>query len=203
MKELTRGIAFIALLLAGVAAFATENEDPWRKSYSLEANGKYAAAAAVIEPMASRGEDAEFAILRLGWLHYLAGEFNDSIRAYRTALEHNPRSIDARLGIALPLMAQQRWREAMRYLKQVTDDSPFHYLANLRLLACEEGLRQWEHLAAHAQSLHERYPADATILVYLARARAWQGKHDLARQAYRSVLHRAPGNLEARRYLNQ
>ncbi len=196
-----RTIGMLAVMAWLGAAQAWAGDDPWSKSYALEANGNYGAAAAVIAPLAKEEGDRELVWLRLGWLHYLAGEYHDAIRAYRKALDLNPRSLEARLGLALPLMAQHRWREAMMYLDQVLAISPYHYLANLRMMACEEGLRRWDELLARAMEMHSRYPSDATVLIYMARAYAWQGKRDLARETYRKVLHRAPGNLEARRFL--
>ncbi len=194
------------LLMLGVlipTAAKAENKNVWSDSYALEANGKYEKAAALIAPLRDNGNESELATLRYGWLNYLQGNFNDAIHAYKQALERNNRSLDARLGIALPLMAQQRWNEASRYLKQVLAQSPYNYVAHVRLMACEEGLRKWETLAKHALSLSASYPSNATILVYLARAYAWQGKRELAKAAYQRVLVRVPGHLEARRYLNQ
>jgi len=194
----------VALLSWNMWAQADEvNQSVWSQSYSLESNGQYEKAAAVIQPMIESQDVGEFALMRYGWLNYLQGNFNDAIRAYKTALERNKHSFDARLGIALPLMAQQRWREAARYLTQVVEQSPSHYLANIRLMACEEGLRQWETLAKHAQMMGMYYPTDVSAQVYLARAYAWQGEKILAMQAYRQVLVRMPSHLEALKYVNQ
>jgi len=182
---------------------AEVNQSVWSQSYSLEGQGQYEKAAAVLQPMIDSQDEGEFALMRYGWLNYLQGNFNDAIRAYKTGLERNPRSFDARLGMALPLMAQRRWHEAVRYLTQVIDQSPAHRLANLRLMMCEEGLRQWETLAKHAQTVAMRYPSDVSAQVYLARAYAWQGKKILAMQAYRQVLIRMPNHVEALKYVNQ
>ncbi len=190
-----------AMFMPAVSQAASNSA--WSDSYALEANGKYEKAAALMVPLLSKGDENELALLRYGWLNYLQGNFNDAIKAYKQALERNQRSFDARLGIALPLMAQQRWNEASRYLKQVLAQSPYNYLANIRMMACEEGLRKWETLTKHSLSLSAYYPSNATILVYLARAYAWQGKAALAKSAYRKVLVRVPGHLEASRYLNQ
>jgi tetratricopeptide (TPR) repeat protein len=147
--------------LSGVAGAA--GSSVWSDSYALESNGQYEKAAALIAPLMGKGEESELAVLRYGWLNYLQGNHNDAIRAYKRALERNPRSFDARLGVALPLMAQQRWNEAARYLNQVIAQSPYNYPAHVRLMACEEGLRKWETLAAHSMKLAAYYPSDATI----------------------------------------
>jgi len=136
-------------------------------------------------------------------LTYLQGNYNDAIRAYKRALERNSRSLEARLGIARPLMAQQRWKEASSFLDQVLAFSPFNYTAHIDRMVCEEGLRDWRVLEKHAAYLTAYYPSDATILVYLARAYAWQGQKERAASIYRRVLLRYPEHLEAIRFLNQ
>ncbi|RLL51330.1 hypothetical protein D8Y20_09595 [Mariprofundus sp. EBB-1] len=178
-----------------------ETKSPWSTSYTLEANGEYEKAASVIYPFTDNSDENEFALIRYGWLNYLQGNFNDSIQSYQRALDRNNRSIDARLGIALPLMAQRRWSSAMNYLKQIIGLSPLNYTAHVRLMVCEEGLRNWETLEKHAKEVSANYPTDATAIVYLARAYAWQGKKIEAQEAYKRVLVRYPENLEAIRYL--
>jgi len=191
----------VAIIMPSISQAASKNV--WSNSYALEANGKYEKAAALMVPLLNKGSEHELALLRYGWLNYLQGNYNDAIKAYKHSLERNQRSFDARLGIALPLMAQQRWNEASRYLKQVLAQSPYNYLAHIRLMACEEGLRKWDTLAKHSQSLAAYYPSNASTLVYLARAYAWQGKNELAKGAYQRVLARIPGHVEATRYLNK
>jgi TolA-binding protein len=69
-------------------------------------------------------------------------------------------------------------------------------------MVAEEGLRQWQRLAEHATAVAIRYPSDATLLVYLARAQAQRGLTDQARAAYAAVLERFPGHEEAEAYLS-
>ena len=171
--------------------------DPWSESYRLEAEGKYAEASAAMEKVYAVRPINEFAVLRHAWLHYLLKQYNDAMREYKHALELNPNSIDARLGLTLTLLAQERWGDAEQYARQVIETSPWHYQANLRLMASEEGAKQWKQLALHARQLATYYPSDATIMVYLARAEARLGNVERALVAYRQVLERVPGHLEA------
>ncbi|MDQ6954835.1 MAG: hypothetical protein Q9M20_05270 [Mariprofundaceae bacterium] len=192
---------FLVLLAFAIPASAKTLNDTWMSSYTLEANGEYEKAAAVIQPYLDSGELSEFATLRYAWLNYLQGNFNDAVRSYKQAMAQNKRSIDAKLGITLPLMAQQRWRESMRYLKQTLAEAPLNYTAHTRLMVCEEGLRQWETLEKHASTVSAYYPTDATALVYLARSYAWQGKDLLAKSVYRKVLVRIPAHVEALQFI--
>ena len=188
--------AVLLLFSAGTRA------DVWAESYKLEAEGKYGDAARLFDPLLKKESGNEFARLRRAWLHYLAGDYNDAQGDYKKALDVNPRSLDAQIGLTLPLLAQQRWREAAIIARQALAVAPWNYYAHLRLLAAEEGQRQWQALREHSDQLHERYPSDAAILVYRARARYWLGDMEGARENYLQVLQRAPGNLEAQQFLS-
>mgnify|MGYP001821803608 CR=1 FL=1 len=175
--------------------------DIWAESYRLETLTRYEDAAKVLSPMLGKKRENEFAMLRHGWLNYLRGNHNDAIDDYKTALGINAKSLDARLGVMLPLLAQQRWREAVKFAQEALEIAPWNYYAHVRLMIAEEGQRQWQTLAQHAQQVHLRYPSDATVLVYLARANRWLGNNDKSKQAYELVLQRVPGHIEAQQFV--
>ena len=182
---------------------ASAADDAWMRSYTLEASGQYVAAAETIEHILKTIPANEFAELRSGWLYYLAGNYSRSIKHYQTAMKINKHSFDAILGISLPLMAQARWREAATNINEVIKLSRYNYIAHTRLMACEENLKQWSELKQHANELTSYYPADATILVYLARAHSHTDNPERAKEIYREVLIRYPGHLEATQYLSR
>ena len=189
---------FATLALAAHAA-----EPGWPKSYQLAAAGKHNDAIAVLDVVSATGPDAELKVLRRAWLYYLQGNFSDSIREYRLAIERNNRSIDARLGVTLPLLAQKRWREAEQSARAALDLSPNNYTSLLRLVLALEGQRDWEQMAKTAATITSSYPSDVTGFVYLARAYAWQEKRAEAVAAYLAVLVRYPGHLEAKAYIEK
>jgi tetratricopeptide (TPR) repeat protein len=175
--------------------------DIWSDSYELEYAAQYKSAAELFDPLLKQEPGNEFARLRRAWLHYLAGSYNSSQSDYKKALQANPESLDATIGMTLPLLAQQRWKEATLYARQALHVAPWNYYAHLRLLVAEEGQQQWKTLLEHAQNLHRRYPSDATVLVYQARAQLWLGDRKAARNSYQQVLQRIPGHVEAQNYL--
>jgi len=194
-------LALLALLTASTTTQAQSINSSWASSYTLEANGEYEKAASLLIPYLHSGERSEFSTLRYAWLNYLQGNFNDATAYYKKAIALNGRSIDAKLGISLPLMAQHRWSEARRHIQQVLAQAPMNYTAHTYLMACEEGLRHWQVLEKHAKKVSSYYPTDATTLIYLARAHAWQGNNLLAKSVYNKVLMRVPENVEALRFL--
>lgn len=198
LRNLFLLVVMMSLIVPMSAWSAT---DPWAESYRLEALTQYDSAAKSLEVVIDKNPQHEFAILRHGWLNYLRGAHNESIRDYQKALDINPKSLDARLGLMLPLLAQQRWREVASYANKVLEVAPWNYFAHVRLMMSEEGERKWDTLAKHAANANQHYPSDATILVYLARANVWLKKDNEARQAYEKVLERIPGHIEATQYM--
>ena len=180
---------------------AASRADAWSESYKLESMAQYKAAAELFDPVLKTEPANEFARLRRAWLHYLAGDYNDSQGDYKAALQANPQSLDAQIGLTLPLLAQQRWKEAAMVAQQALQSAPWNYYAHLRLMVAEEGQQQWQALLDHTTKLHQRYPSDATVLVYRARAQYWLGDRKAARDSYQQVLQRVPGHIEALQFL--
>ena len=99
-------LIFFTLIIATTKLYA----DDWADSFRLESENRYFEAAQVIEKYTKTKTISEFAVIRHGWLNYLMGNHNGSIQDYQSALTINPNSLDARLGLLLPLLAQSRWK---------------------------------------------------------------------------------------------
>ena len=190
----------IILFLSGFGMSSSYAEvDPWKESYRLEKTYQYDAAINALKGVSS---DNELAKLRRGWLYYSMGSYSKSIEHYKFAIKSNQNSIDARLGIILPLLEQGRWREAAQNANKVIEISPWNYYAHIRLMHAEQALKQWDELSKHALAVHQRYPSDATVLIYLARANLSLDNQPAAKKYYRKVLELFPDNFEAKRYSN-
>jgi len=199
MRSRQWGLVLAYLAGALPVAASAQNEALYATSYKLEAEKRYEAAAQSIQALADAG--SEFAQLRLGWLAYLQGNFNASVSHYDRLLQNHPTAIEARIGLMLPLMAQERWQDAAAQAYIILQQSPWEYTTHLRLLACQEALKQWDLVEAHATALAAAYPSDVSALVYLGRARARQNNAIGARQAYVQVLERSPLHQEAVTFL--
>lgn len=190
-----------AFILSTAPAFG--QEDLWQYSYKLEAAGKYSEASAALDTVPASGADGEIKTLRRAWLFYLGSNLNESIREYRLAIDRNSKSIDARLGVILPLMAQKRWREAEQSSRAALEMAPNNYTALLRLAMSQEAQKDWSAMLRTSEAMVAGYPSDATAYVYLARSYAWMMKRDNAVAAYNAVLTRYPGHLEAKAYIEK
>lgn len=171
----------------------------WQESYRLETIYQYDAALKSLKNISSNNE---LVLLRRGWLNYLKGSHSESITNYKKALSKNSKSLDAGLGIILPLLAQKRWREAALNANKVLKIAPWNYYAHIRLMSTEQALKQWPQLQKHAASAHMHYPSDPTFIVYLARANLKLGNTNKARTWYKKLLELTPDNFEAINFLN-
>ncbi len=198
-----KNIFIFGLLLTAVFASAQSFAaiDQWTESYRLESVIQYDAAVKTMDAIIKNEPKNDFAILRRGWLNYLRGKHDSAISDYKKALTMNQQSLDAKLGVTLPLLAQKRWNEAAKFSNEVLEIAPWNYYAHVRLMIAEEGQKKWKTLAKHADEVYRRYPSDATVLVYLARAQRWSGNQKAARSAFLKVLKRIPGHIEASRFL--
>ena len=197
IKILSLLLSFNFLVFSNTASA----QDPWTESYRLEALAQYEAAIKALDPVLNKAPKNELAILRTAWLNYLKGSHNDAIKYYKNAQSINPQSLDAMLGEILPLLAQQRWNEAAQSATKVLKVAPWNYYAHVRLMIAEEGQRRWKTLASHASEVHARYPSDATVLVYQARAQRWLNDTKAATATYYKVLQLIPGHIEAVQFI--
>lgn len=193
----------LVALIFSLSASVFAQEAIWQKSYSLEIAGKYPEAIAALDGVAANGLEAELKLLRRGWLFYYSGRFDDSIREYRYAIEKNNRSVDARLGVILPLLAAKRWSEAEKAARAALEVAPNNYTALMRLVIAQEAQQNWPSMYSTAKTMAESYPTDTTAMVYLARALAWMNKTTEAKAAYNAVLARYPGHLESKSYIEK
>ncbi len=85
--------------------------------------------------------------------------------------------------------------------QQVIDMTRWNYTAHVRLLACKQGLKNWQDVNKLAKKLTTRYPSETMPWVYLGRARNMLDDVDGAVTAYRQVLIRDPSNIEANQFV--
>jgi tetratricopeptide (TPR) repeat protein len=109
-----------------------ENEvKAFKESYTLEYKGDYTGAISKIKEIYR--DNSYEQNLRLGWLNYMAGNFNESISFYSNALKLMPYSEEAKFGIIYPYSALGKWSVVEEYYKKILETSPNNTTALYKL----------------------------------------------------------------------
>lgn len=176
----------LPLLIAACAAAADASDLQARlaSSYAKEAAGDLAGARAVLD-----GQARDYLVcLRQGWLSYRLGQHPAAATHYQAACTAAPQAVEPRLGLMLPLMAQQRWAEVEKEARQVLRQETGNASASRWLAEALLAQSKPREAAEVADRIYERYPADANLCELAARARAASGSSPQARAAYQALL---------------
>jgi len=125
--------------------------------------------------------------LRAGWLYYLKGDLEASVKSYRKAVSLKPAAVEPALGLIQPLQAQGAWKEAEEAAKGVLKKAPRNYLALSRLAAIYTSQGKHAEASELRAGLVLDYPADAEAMLGLAWNYLQLGQMRRAQPLYRAV----------------
>lgn len=185
------------------AAPTTGVQAAFAKSAELEAALKYQEAAQTLAAVSPERPESYFHQLRLGWLNYLAGEYEVSKRHYERAADLAPKAVEPLIGLLAPLIAANRFLLAELTAREILELDPKNYTANLRLgyvLRMQGRYADAEKVVAGMLAL---YPSDVSLLLEQALAIDAQGRWPAARGFYQQVRLLDPDNAIAREALAQ
>lgn len=167
----------------------------FEQSYVLEKNRDFKGAAATLTTVYQA--DSYEINLRLGWLQYNVGRFDDSKRYYRKALSLMPYSEEARFGLILPLAARGEWQEVATLYQQIITHNPGNTRALYQLGRIHYNKREWVLAAKLFQKVVDLYPFDYDGLLMLAWSNLQLGKTREARVLFNKVLLWSPNDASA------
>ena len=166
--------------------------DSYKRSYALEASGKYADALAAITPMATKLRSSYFFQMRLGWLRYLAGKHAASVTAYKMAAALKPAAVETHLGMTLPLIATRQWKDAETAAKSALRLVPGNYLATTRLAWIQYNLGRFADAERTYRAVLKRYPSSLEMNAGLGWALLKQERKVEAASLFLAILTRSP-----------
>jgi tetratricopeptide (TPR) repeat protein len=195
-KILAVMILFISLSLSSIwTAWSESIPQIYQQSYEEEAKGNYQEAILVLMQANRAGDNSYLYHLRLGWLQYLVTKYTDSVNSYRKAVILNKDSIEAKLGLMLPLMAQGKWSDAEKVAKEILSLDPLSYLANSRLAYIYYNLKQYKDAEASYRKVLLQYPGDIEMQAGLAWSLLKQDKKEAAEKAFGEILRYVPNHV--------
>ncbi len=197
MKQ--HAVSVVSVLLSAVmlGGAAQANPEAWRRSYALEARGDARGALAALDGLSPTDRGAYLAQLRRAWLLYSAGQFDESVAAYRAAAQGSPRAVEPRVGELLPLLALRRWREAEQRAQEVLRLDADNYLATRRLALALYNLGRFDRAQETYERVLAQYPGDLEMLTGVGWCELQRGHRPAAATAFRAVLAVSPDDAGA------
>jgi tetratricopeptide (TPR) repeat protein len=169
----------------------------WRASYAAEAAGQFQVAVTALTELPPEQRDGYLASFRRGWLLYCLKQHDESVAAYKRAVMAEPQSIEARLGILLPLMALARWNDVAVLAEDVLKRDPENYLARQRLAFAKFSSEHFPEAEAGYRRLVTQYPSDIEMRGALGWVLFRMGKKQEAVSLFEQVLEVSPDNVSA------
>ena len=182
-----------------MAIYAQNNfsklQEAFSKSYELEAQGDFKLAADEIKVLYQ--ENSYEINLRLGWLNYMAGNFNESIAFYNKAMELMPYADETKFGYIFPLSALGRWDEVIEVYKIILENSPHNTKAMYYLGTIYYNRLQFDKALLLFKQIVDLYPFDYDGLLMYAWTNLKLGNKKEAKNLFQKVLLNKPNNTSA------
>jgi tetratricopeptide (TPR) repeat protein len=200
MEFLRRKIILLILTAAGFSAVAQVSQEAleaaFNKSYQFEKAGDFSAAADVLKKVFD--ETTYELNLRLGWLNYNAGLFDESVIFYSNAQKLKPYSEEARFGLILPKAALGRWNEVIELYNKILEISPNNSVALYRLGLIYYGRKDYNKAQPLFKKVVDLYPFGYDGLLMLGWTSYFLGNYPQAKVLFNKVLLYSPGDASAK-----
>lgn len=201
LKFKTVFLLSIMLITAyGVSAQTSDDiVEAFSDSYALEKEGEYKKAAETLKKVYN--DDSYEMNLRLGWLYYNAGLFDQSGAHYQKAANIHPYATEPKLGLVYPKAAQGKWAEVENIYKKILENDPLNSVANYRVGLLYYGQKKYEKAMKHFQKVINLYPFDYDTLLMCGWTAYFMGKKREAKVYFNKCLMYDPDSESAKQGL--
>lgn len=189
----------IVFLLVANTAFSQVSQDvlqaAFSKSYATEKNGDFTAS---MEPLKKIYDESSYELnLRLGWLNYNAGLFDEAIIFYSRGQKLKPYSEEARFGLILPLAALGKWNDVIKIYDAILETSPNNSVALYRLGLVYYGRKDYNKANTLFKKVVDLYPFGYDGLLMLGWTSYFLGNTSQAKVLFNKVNLYNPGDKSA------
>ncbi|HEY5510182.1 MAG TPA: tetratricopeptide repeat protein [Prolixibacteraceae bacterium] len=204
METLRKSLLLATLFLVAISLNAqnmTELQSAFSKSYIAENQGNYALAISEMKPIYQ--ENDYISNIRLGWLNYLAKQYNESISFYKKAIALKPYAIEARLGCVKPLSAIENWEKVKEQYTEILKIDPLNTTANYWLGVIYYNRKDFKTAVSMFEKVVNLYPLDYDSVIMLAWAKLFNNNHADAKLLFQQALIIRPNDTSALSGLQQ
>lgn len=189
MELLRKSLTILLFVAISFSTMAQVNHDvleaAFSRSYQHEKSGDFSAS---MDDLKKVLDDSSYEMnLRLGWLNYNAGLFDESIIFYSKAQKLMPYSEEARFGLILPLAALGRWKEVIERYDNILEISPNNTVALYRLGLVYYGRKNYTQAYPLFKKVVDLYPFGYDGLLMLGWTSFFLGKNNDAKILFNKV----------------
>lgn len=183
------GLVILVSQIQTHTSIAQSNNDlrnAFRISYTEEQSENYASA---ISSLMNVYDESSYELnLRIGWLQYKNGSFDNSAEFYRKAIELRPFALEPRLGLAYPLADAEKWEELEANYKSILAIDPNNTIASYNL-GYSYYLRQEYNIAkSYFEKVVNLYPFDQYSNLMLGWTHFQMANYREAEELFRKTL---------------
>lgn len=204
MEFLKKSISIFVFMLAVNAAFSQTNqvalEAAFSKSYTFEKNSDFSAS---MDALKKVYDESSYELnLRLGWLNYNAGLFDESVIFYSRAQQLKPYAEEARFGLILPFAALGKWNDVIKSYEEILSVSPNNTVALYRLGLVYYGRKDYNKAHTLFKKVVDLYPFGYDGLLMMGWTSYFLGNSNQAKVLFNKVKLYNPGDKSANEGLN-
>ena len=199
MELLKLKMTIFILIAFAFSAVAQNNqatlEAAFSKSYEKEKEGDFSASMDELKKVYD--ESSYEMTLRLGWLNYNAGLFDESIIFYANALKLKPYSEEAKFGLILPKAALGQWDEVIKLYNNILEINPQNTVALYRLGLVYYGRKDYSKAQPLFKKVVDLYPFGYDGLLMLGWTSYFLGSYNEAKVLFNKVKLYNPNDASA------
>jgi len=191
------GLLFFTIVASSIIAQTNQQtlETAFTKSYEKEKSGDFSAA---MDALKSIYDESSYEMnLRLGWLNYNAGLFDESVIFYSNAQKLKPYSEEARFGLILPQAALGKWNEVIGLYNKILEINPNNTVALYRLGLVYYGRKDYNKAYPLFQKVVDLYPFGYDGLLMLGWTSYFLGNYNQAKVLFNKVKLYNPNDASA------
>ena len=196
MKKTSMIIIFVLSVLVVNAQDYTKLTAAFSDSYVKEKSGKYGEAVTALK--AFYDPDSYEINLRLGWLTYLQGQFNESLGYYNKAIDLMPYAIEPRLGVVLPASSLGNWDMVITHYNKILAIDPNNTVTLYRLGLISYDRKDYTQAYKYFEKVVNLYPFDYQSVLMLAWTNFRLGKTREAKILFNKALLYSPDDASAK-----
>ncbi len=189
MKKIV--LTLIAMFMA--LYLIAQPETDMVNSYIAEANGKYPDAIAYMKSAEMTNNKDAFYKLRLGWLHYMSGQYKAAENYYAESykLENSLEAIEGALGCTYNL---GNWDKTIEYCQTILKSYPQNFLALAKLAYSYYVKKNFTNAAIYYKKANSMYPYNLELMGYLLSSQVLSDDRVESKKTYQILKKYSPKN---------